>query len=65
MTVGYYTVESDQLTMIGPDGEPISTCTLRPGDNAKAIAGVLTKEIRNRMINPFWDDMALPEIGIA
>jgi hypothetical protein len=64
-TVGYYMVEGDTLQMIGPDGEIYSTHTLKPGDNARAIAGVLTKEIRSRMVNPFWDEMKLPETGIA
>lgn len=64
-TVGFYMVEGDELQMIGPDGEVFSRHALRPGDNAKAIASVLTKEIRSRMINPFWDDMILPEGGIA
>lgn len=65
MTVGYYTVENDILTMLGPDGEPMMTATLRPDDNPRAIASVLTKEIRSRMINPFWDEMKLPEASIA
>ena len=62
-TVGFYRIDGDTLTMThydGSDVEPPVTCQLKPGDNAKAIASVLTKEIRSRMINPFWDEMKLP-----
>ena len=69
MTVGYYRIEGDELKMIGQDAQGdeivLQTCVLKPTDNAKAIAGVLTKEIRSRMVNPFWDDMSLPESGVA
>ena len=69
MTVGYYRVEGAELRMVGQDahGEEIvlQTCALRPTDDAKAIASVLTKEIRERMVSPFWDDINLPENGVA
>jgi hypothetical protein len=67
-TEGFYKIEGDTLVMTYADGvpvEPAVTCVLKPTDNAKAIAGVLTKEIRSRMVNPFWDNMSLPEIGVV
>lgn len=48
-TVGYYEIEGDELRMIGPEWEVLRTHTLRPGDNAKAIAAVLTKDIRAKL----------------
>jgi len=60
MTVGYYTVENGELKMWvkGLNGEPevAATCILKPTDNAKAIAGVLTKEIRSRTHKTFWEN---------
>lgn len=67
-TTGYYRIDGDTLTMTyhdGTDVEPPVTCQLKPGDNAKAIASVLTKEIRNRMVSPFWDEMNLPGNHVA
>jgi len=67
-TQGFYRMDGNTLVMTYSDGtdvEPPVSCVLRPTDNAKAIAGVLTKEIRSRMVSPFWDDMKLPENGIA
>jgi hypothetical protein len=64
-TVGYYTITGDTLNMIGPDGETIRSCTLRPTDNPKAIATVLTKEIRSSMVNPFWEPIVMKDMGIA
>lgn len=67
-TQGFYRLDGDTLIMTYSDGsdlEPSVTALLRPTDNAQAIASVLTKEIRSRMHNPFWDDMSLPENGIA
>jgi len=67
-TQGFYRLDGNTLVMTYSDGtavEPSVTCVLKPTDNPKAIASVLTKEIRERMISPFWDDMSLPENGIA
>lgn len=67
-TTGYYRIDGETLVMThsnGRDVEPAVTCQLKPGDNAKAIASVLTKEIRSRMVSPFWDQMKLPGNYVA
>ena len=68
-TVGYYMIEGNELQMIGPHGDIVRSHTLRPDDNVKAIASVLTKEIRKQfrgdIIEGFSDPLVMPEIGIA
>jgi len=67
-TQGFYRIDGDTLVMTYSDGsdvEPPVSCVLKPTDNAKAIACILTKEIRSRMVSPFWDDIDMPETGIA
>lgn len=62
ITNGYYVVEDGVLVMtdeagnpfLGPDGSPLKTKSnrhkLRPGDNAHAIASVLTKKRRRERL---------------
>jgi hypothetical protein len=54
---GFYTVEGDTLTMVFPNGASIplddpelTSAHLKPGDNARAIAGILTKKIRTAFL---------------
>lgn len=51
---GYYVIEGNTLVMTHPDGEPISADQFRhqlnPGDDARAIAGVLTKLVRRQLL---------------
>lgn len=54
VTTGYYIVEKGMLTMTRPDGTPVDEDRFRhqlaADDNARAIAGVLTKQIRREAI---------------
>lgn len=54
ITEGYYTVENGALTMTYPDGEPVHEflfrATLKDGDSANSIAGLLTKDVRLHMM---------------
>jgi len=67
-TQGFYRMDGNTLVMTYSDGndvEPPVTHAMRPGDNAQVMAAILTKEIRSRMISPFWDEMKMPENGVA
>lgn len=67
-TTGHYRVEGDTLIMTHDDGTPVDppvSCVLKPTDSPKSIAAVLTKEIRSRMVNPFWDNMNHSENDVA
>lgn len=68
-TVGYYFVQGNELQMIGPHGDIVRTCILKPDDNVKAIASVLTKEIRTQfrgdLVEGFNEPLDMPETGIA
>lgn len=50
---GYYTVAGNVLTMTHADGEPVDPNqfrhTLKAGDDAAAIAGMLTRKVRRFM----------------
>lgn len=52
-STGYYTIDGDQLVMTHPDGEPVSPDQfrhkLKAGDDPNAIAGILTRQVRNFM----------------
>lgn len=53
VTEGFFIIEGDQLVMTHGDGSPVDDQyrhTLKPGDNPRAIAGVLTKQIRRSML---------------
>jgi len=63
-TQGFYRMDGDRLVMTFSDGsdvEPVVSHTMRPGDNPRTIAAVLTKEIRARMHSPFNDPIDWPE----
>ena len=68
-TIGYYQIEGNELQMLGPHGEIARTVTLKPEDNPKAIASVLTREIRKELrgeiVEGFNDPITFPEISIA
>jgi hypothetical protein len=51
---GYYVIEDGELIMTHSDGEPVSPDQfrhrLKAGDDANAIAGILTVQVRRLML---------------
>lgn len=73
---GFYTLSDGLLTMVYRNGRPVvledgSTVThqMRPDDNARSIAVVLTKEIRKKLLKElipgFGREIDYPSAGIA
>lgn len=71
VTTGYFLIKGGTLSMTQADGTPVDGYSheLRPGDNPKAIAGVLTKRIRagfmSEAVPGFNRTMRFARVGIA
>lgn len=72
---GFYTITDGVLTMTRPDGEPVDPeqfrHTLKPGDDANAIAGMLTHRVRKILLGitdeqaAFGRRLDYPSSGVA
>lgn len=73
VTEGYYTVNGDKLVMTFADGSPVDAdrfChTFKDGENAKQIAGRLTKLVRKsllgELVDGFNDPIRYADMGVA
>jgi hypothetical protein len=73
ITIGYYVVDRDKLTMTYPDGEPVDEYLYRhrllPNDNEKTIAAMFTKQIRTAALDEkvpgFTRSLSYPKLGVA
>jgi hypothetical protein len=76
---GFYTIEGGLLTMVLPDGSPVNlgskefprlvSHAMRPEDNERSIAVVLTKQVRTHFrgdkVEGFSDPITYQPAGIA
>jgi hypothetical protein len=74
VSFGYFVMNGNKLTMTDADGKPVRrqngdtvTRTLLNGENPRAIAAVLTRDLRKRLngTSDFNRPLSYPNIGIV